>query len=101
MRVRRVAFASSSSVYGASATNEMKSVAPISPYGVSKAACEQLADVYRGRGLDIVAMRYFTVYGPRQRPDMAMNRFFRASFFLERSASHSAVMGANAESSHS
>ena len=77
--VRRVVFASSSSVYGASATNEMKSVAPISPYGVSKAACEQLADVYRGRGLDIVAMRYFTVYGPRQRPDMAMNRLFRAA----------------------
>ena len=77
--VRRVVFASSSSVYGASATNELKSVAPISPYGVSKAACEQLADVYRERGLDIVAMRYFTVYGPRQRPDMAMNRLFRAA----------------------
>ena len=77
--VRRVVFASSSSVYGASATSELKSVAPISPYGVSKAACEQLADVYRERGLDIVAMRYFTVYGPRQRPDMAMNRLFRAA----------------------
>ena len=77
--VRRVVFASSSSIYGASATSELKSVAPISPYGVSKAACEQLADVYRERGLDIVAMRYFTVYGPRQRPDMAMNRLFRAA----------------------
>ncbi len=77
--VRRVVFASSSSVYGASATDDTKSVAPISPYGVSKAACEQLADVYRSRGLDIVAMRYFTVYGPRQRPDMAMNRLFRAA----------------------
>ena len=77
--VRRVVFGSSSSVYGASATSELKSVAPISPYGVSKAACEQLADVYRERGLDIGAMRYFTVYGPRQRPDMAMNRLFRAA----------------------
>ncbi len=77
--VRRVVFASSSSVYGASSTDDTKTVAPISPYGVSKAACEQLAEVYRTRGLDIVAMRYFTVYGPRQRPDMAMNRLFRAA----------------------
>ena len=77
--VRRVVFASSSSVYGESATEGTKSISPISPYGVSKAACEQLADVYRARGLDIMIMRYFTVYGPRQRPDMAMNRLFRAT----------------------
>lgn len=77
--VRRVVFASSSSIYGASATELKREVHPISPYGVSKAACEQLAEVYRERGLDLVPMRYFTVYGPRQRPDMAMNRLFRAS----------------------
>ena len=77
--VQRVVFASSSSVYGSSATSLSREVGPISPYGVSKAACEQLAQVYRFRGLDVIAMRYFTVYGPRQRPDMAMNRLFRAA----------------------
>ena len=56
-----------------------KKIQPISPYGVSKAACEQLATVYHERGLSLVPLRYFTVYGPRQRPDMAMNRLFRAS----------------------
>ena len=77
--VRRVVFASSSSIYGASSTELERKVHPISPYGVSKAACEQLAEVYRERGLDLVPLRYFTVYGPRQRPDMAMNRLFRAA----------------------
>ena len=77
--VRRVTFASSSSIYGSSATGPERKVNPISPYGVSKAACEQLAEVYRERGLDLVPLRYFTVYGPRQRPDMAMNRLFRAA----------------------
>ena len=77
--VKRVVFASSSSVYGASATSLSSEVNPISPYGVTKAACEQLAQVYRFRGLDVMVMRYFTVYGPRQRPDMAMNRLFRAA----------------------
>ena len=76
---KRVVFASSSSVYGSSASSSSRHVDPISPYGVSKAACEQLAQVYRSRGLDVMAMRYFTVYGPRQRPDMAMNRLFRAT----------------------
>ncbi|MEM7340503.1 MAG: NAD-dependent epimerase/dehydratase family protein [Actinomycetota bacterium] len=78
--VRRVVVASSSSVYGngASATGE-RLVAPTSPYGVSKAATEQLASVYRARGLDVVCLRYFTVYGPRQRPDMAMARLFAAT----------------------
>ena len=78
-RVKRVVFAPSSSVYGSSASSSSRQVDPISPYGVSKAACEQLAQVYRSRGLDVMAMRYFTVYGPRQRPDMAMNRLFRAA----------------------
>ena len=77
---RRVVFASSSSVYGDSAGHAgERVVAPVSPYGVSKAAGEQLADVYSDRGLDVVALRYFTVYGARQRPDMAFHRLFRAA----------------------
>ncbi len=52
---------------------------PISPYGVTKMACEELARVYaRSFGLDVVALRYFTVYGPRQRPDMAFARIVDA-----------------------
>ena len=77
--VKKVAFASSSSIYGSTATDDGRRIQPISPYGVSKAACEQLATVYHERGLCLVPLRYFTVYGPRQRPDMAMNRLFRAS----------------------
>ena len=73
----RVAWASSSSVYG-DATQypcpEDAPTAPRSPYGVTKRACEDLARIYRGRGLETVGLRYFTVYGPRQRPDMAMRR---------------------------
>ncbi len=75
----RVVYASSSSVYGASSTGPGRNAAPISPYGVSKLAGEQLAGVYGERGLDIVSLRYFTVYGPRQRPDMAMHRMFEAT----------------------
>jgi nucleoside-diphosphate-sugar epimerase len=74
----RVVFASSSSVYGnaeAYPTPEDARPAPISPYGITKLACEQLADAYAsGFGLDTVALRYFTVYGPRQRPDMFFRR---------------------------
>jgi UDP-glucose 4-epimerase len=72
--VTRVVYASSSSVYGAGDPST-----PISPYGVSKLAGEQLAEVYRLRGLDVTALRFFTVYGPRQRPDMAMHRMFSAA----------------------
>lgn len=73
----RVVWASSSSVYGNAADYpcaETTLTAPRSPYGVTKRACEDLADIYRGRGLATVGLRYFTVYGPRQRPDMAMRR---------------------------
>ena len=52
---------------------------PRSPYGVTKRTCEDLADVYRGLGLSVGALRYFTVYGPRQRPDMAMRRLCEAA----------------------
>ncbi|MEM8926459.1 MAG: NAD(P)-dependent oxidoreductase, partial [Actinomycetota bacterium] len=74
--VGRVVLASSSSVYGDGAASGRREIAPVSPYGVSKAAAEQLAAVYGRRGLDVVSLRYFTVFGPRQRPDMAMHRLF-------------------------
>jgi UDP-glucuronate 4-epimerase len=71
----RVVFASSSSVYGDAErypTAEDVTPQPISPYGITKLACEQLAvAIERARGLQSVTLRYFTVYGPRQRPDMA------------------------------
>jgi nucleoside-diphosphate-sugar epimerase len=78
----KVVFASSSSVYGdaeAYPTPEETSPRPISPYGVTKLGCEHLAAAYhRGFGLDVVGLRYFTVYGPRQRPDMAFTRITTA-----------------------
>jgi nucleoside-diphosphate-sugar epimerase len=78
----RVVFASSSSVYGeaeAYPTTEETELRPISPYGITKAGCEQLARAYaRAFGLDAVVLRYFTVYGPRQRPDMALARIVDA-----------------------
>ncbi len=73
----RVVFASSSSVYGnaeAYPTAEDVRPHPISPYGVTKLSCEHLAGAYAALGLDVIALRYFTVYGPRQRPDMAFAR---------------------------
>ena len=74
----RVAFASSSSIYGEAErypTPEDTTPHPISPYGITKLACEQLANAYAsGFGLDAVGLRYFTVYGPRQRPDMFFRR---------------------------
>ena len=79
---RRVVWASSSSVYGDAAAYPCRErttpTAPRSPYGVTKHTCEDLAEVYRARGLDPVGLRYFTVYGPRQRPDMAMRRLCEA-----------------------
>jgi nucleoside-diphosphate-sugar epimerase len=80
--VPRFVLASSSSVYGDVARGGAREGAPVSPrspYGVSKAAAEQLAGVYAERGLPVVALRYFTVYGPRQRPDMALHRIVAAA----------------------
>ena len=74
----RVVLASSSSVYGEAAaypTPEDAEPRPVSPYGITKLGCEHLARAYaRGFGLDAVSLRYFTVYGPRQRPDMFFRR---------------------------
>src|SRR5438270_6145284 len=78
----RVTFASSSSVYGEAErypTPEDTYPQPISPYGITKLACEHLAHAYAASfGLDGVGVRYFTVYGPRQRPDMFFRRVCEA-----------------------
>jgi UDP-glucuronate 4-epimerase len=77
--VPRVVLASSSSVYGnapAYPTAEDSPTRPFSPYGVTKRAMEELAGAYVANwGLPVVLLRYFTVYGPAQRPDMGMHRF--------------------------
>ncbi len=79
----RIVFASSSSVYGDAdvyPTPEGATPRPISPYGVTKLCSEQLVMAYRrSAGLDARCVRYFTVYGPRQRPDMAFSRFIEAA----------------------
>jgi UDP-glucuronate 4-epimerase len=79
--VRKLVFASSSSVYGGTAgpaDEETTPCRPLSPYGASKVAGEALCSSFAASdGLDIAALRFFTVYGPRQRPDMAINRFTR------------------------
>ena len=79
----RVVYASSSSVYGDAPALPLREDArcePVSPYGVSKLAAEHLGVLYhRNFGLPVVSLRYFTVYGPRQRPDMAFHRFLRAA----------------------
>jgi nucleoside-diphosphate-sugar epimerase len=78
----RVVLASSSSVYGNVAqgsTPESAPLRPISPYGVTKLSGEHLATAYaQSLGLDAVTLRYFTVFGPRQRPDMAFTRIAAA-----------------------
>jgi UDP-glucuronate 4-epimerase len=74
----RVVFASSSSIYGDAETYptpEDATPAPLSPYGITKLAAEHLARAHAKEfGLDVVTLRYFTIYGPRQRPDMAFAR---------------------------
>jgi nucleoside-diphosphate-sugar epimerase len=81
--VEALVYASSSSVYGDSdddPTPESAARRPVSPYGVTKCAVEDLAAVYhRSHGLPVVGLRYFTLYGPRQRPDMAFARFIDAA----------------------
>lgn len=86
--VGRLVFASSSSVYGnapAYPTAEEDLPRPHSPYGVTKLAAEHLCRLYAGNwGVPTVALRYFTVYGPRQRPDMAMHRLLEAGLTGQR-----------------
>lgn len=82
--VRRVVFASSSSIYGPTrgASREHDRPAPISPYGVSKLAAEHLCLAHAARAgtpLTVTVLRYFTVYGPRQRPGMAIGRVLLAA----------------------
>lgn len=81
--LERLVYASSSSVYGdaeAFPTTELDRPMPRSPYGVTKLAAEHLCVLYaRNFGLPTVSLRYFTVYGPRQRPDMAFTRFLTAA----------------------
>jgi nucleoside-diphosphate-sugar epimerase len=81
--LERIVYASSSSVYGDHVALPMREDAlpqPVSPYGVTKLAAEQLCYLYHANyGLPTVSVRYFTVYGPRQRPDMGFHRFLRAT----------------------
>jgi UDP-glucose 4-epimerase len=80
---KRFVYASSSSVYGQAETlptTEDTLLKPFSPYGVTKLAAEQLIHAYHGNfGVQAVSLRFFTVYGPRQRPDMAFSRFCKAA----------------------
>ena len=81
--IERLVFASSSSVYGDDTPLPMLEDSrpqPVSPYGVTKLAAEHLCHLYHlNHGVPAVSLRYFTVYGPRQRPDMGFSRFLRAA----------------------
>lgn len=81
-RIKKFILASTSSVYGEAPmpAKEEGPALPVSPYGATKLAAEQLCDLYgRTVGIPWVALRYFTVYGPGQRPDMAFTRWLRAA----------------------
>jgi UDP-glucuronate 4-epimerase len=79
----RLVYASSSSIYGQAETlptREDTPADPVSPYGLTKLSGEHLCNVYHANhGLEVASLRYFTVFGPRQRPDMAFNIFCRAA----------------------
>ncbi len=85
--IERLVYASSSSVYGDNVSMPIREDAlpqPVSPYGVSKLAAEQLCYLYHvNYGVPTVALRYFTVYGPRQRPDMGFHKFIKAALLRE------------------
>lgn len=85
--IEKLVYASSSSVYGDAVAIPMTEQAlpqPVSPYGVTKLAAEQLCHLYTvNHGVPTASMRYFTVYGPRQRPDMGFHRFIRAALLGE------------------
>ena len=81
--LQRLVFASSSSVYGQAPnypTSEDDHTRPHSPYGITKLAAEMLCSAYGSNfGVPTVSLRYFTVYGPRQRPDMAIHRMIESA----------------------
>ncbi|MDZ7885521.1 MAG: NAD-dependent epimerase/dehydratase family protein [Mycobacterium sp.] len=91
-KLTRFVYASSSSVYGDAEnypTRESDCPQPRSPYGVTKLAAEHLVSLYAANfGLPAVSLRYFTVYGPRQRPDMAFNRFISGALSGSRLTVH-------------
>jgi nucleoside-diphosphate-sugar epimerase len=81
--LKRLVYASTSSVYGNAETfptPESICPQPVSPYGITKLAAERMCWLYQQNfGVPVTALRYFTVYGPRQRPDMAFHKFFKAA----------------------
>jgi len=80
--IKKFVYSSSSSVYGDAELpmREDRPVQPVSPYGVTKLAAEHLCSLYwMNYGVPTVSLRYFTVYGPRQRPDMGINKFVKAA----------------------
>jgi UDP-glucose 4-epimerase len=83
MQIQKYVYSSSSSVYGNNVPLPMREdtyLQPLSPYGVTKLAGEHLGNLYFANyGVPTVSLRYFTVYGPRQRPDMAFQRFLTAA----------------------
>lgn len=81
-QLKRFVYASTSSVYGDAETlptSELICPVPVSPYGITKLAAERLCGLYcKNFGVPFTALRYFSVYGPRQRPDMAFHKFFKS-----------------------
>ncbi|MEK0190635.1 MAG: NAD-dependent epimerase/dehydratase family protein [Oscillatoriales cyanobacterium] len=84
-RLQKFVYASSSSIYGNAEsfpTSENACPQPVSPYGITKLAGERLCGLYyQNFGVPTTSLRYFTVYGPRQRPDMAFHKFFKSILF--------------------
>ncbi|MCK4814476.1 NAD-dependent epimerase/dehydratase family protein, partial [bacterium] len=80
--LKKFIYSSSSSIYGDAETYPTKEETipkPVSPYGVTKLAGEHLCQLYhKNYGIPVVCLRYFTVFGPRQRPDMAFHKFIKA-----------------------
>lgn len=80
-KIKKFVYSSSSSVYGdlELPMREDRMVQPVSPYGVTKLAAEHLCKLYwKNYGVPTISLRYFTIFGPRQRPDMAINKFVQA-----------------------